>query len=339
MAELLRILSETNSVSGNEKAVRNIIIDKIKNDVDEINVDAMGNVIALKKGKSGKKKLAVTVNIDEAGFIVSDITEKGYIRFKAVGNIDPRKIISKKVVIGDDKVKGIIGMKAIHLQTKSERENVVSVSKLFIDIGAKNKAVAEKMVTKGDYITFDTEFAVVGNNVKGKALDRSGVCVALVDALKNEFPYDVYVLFLVQHEVGARGAKIAAHRINPDVVLTVSSADTTDMFDCDDVNSGAVLDGGVVINYADKTVIADKQLTDYMVKCVEKAGIKHQIKVLKSDSSDGGVMQTSGDGTPCINAVIPCRYSHSPVSMMSMNDIESTTQYISLFLNKIGEMI
>jgi len=339
MAELLKILSETNGVSGNEHLIRDVIIDAIKNDVDNITVDSMGNIIAYKKGRDSSKKIAVTANIDEPGFILSDITDKGYLKFKAVGNIDPRKIISKKVIVGEDKVKGIIGMKAIHLQTKSERENVVAVSKLFIDIGAKNKTSAEKRVKKGDYITFDTDFDKIGDNVKGKALDRSGVCHSLINALKGEFPYDVYALFLVQHEVGARGAKIASHRVNPDVVLTVSSADTTDMYGCDEVNSGANLGDGVVINYADKTVIADKKLTDYMAECAKEAEIKHQIKVLKSDSSDSGAMQISGDGTPCLNAVLPCRYSHSPVSLMSLADIDSMTQYISLFLNKIGEMI
>lgn len=339
MAELLKILSETNGVSGNEHLIREVIIDRIKNTVDDITVDSMGNIIAYKKGKDSSKKIAVTANIDEAGFILSDITDEGYLKFKAVGSIDPRKIISKKVVVGEDKVKGIIGMKAIHLQTKSERENVVEVSKLFIDIGAKNKAAAEKQVKKGDYITFDTDFEKIGNNIKGKALDRSGVSYSLINALKGEFPYDVYALFLVQHEVGARGAKIASHRVKPDVVMTVSSADTTDMYGCDGINSGANLGDGMVINYADKTVIADKKLTDYMAECAKTAKIKHQIKVLKSDGSDGGAMQTSGNGTPCLNVVLPCRYSHSPVSLMSIADIESMTQYIKLFLNKIGEMI
>lgn len=339
MAELLKMLSETNGVSGNENLIREIIVEKIKNDADDVFVDTMGNVIAYKKGKDSSKKIAVTVNMDEPGFILSDITDEGYIKFKAVGNIDPRKIISKKVVIGGNNVKGIIGMKAIHLQTKSEREKVVPVSDLFIDIGAENKSAAEKVVKKGDYITFDIDFDVIGSNVKGKALDRSGVCYALLNAIKGEFPYDVYAFFLVQHEVGARGAKIASHRVSPDVVLTLSSADTTDMYGCDGINSGANLGGGVVINYADRMVIADKRLTDYMAECAEKDGIKHQIKVLKEDGSDSGAMQTATVGRPCLNAVIPCRYSHSPVSLMSMDDILSATEYISLFLNKIGEMI
>lgn len=339
MAELLKMLSETNGVSGNENAVRDIIIEKIKDHADEIHVDSMGNVIALKRGADESKTFAVTANIDEPGFIVSGITDKGYLKFKAVGTVDARKLVSKKVVIGDDKIKGVIGMKAIHLQTRSERENVVAVSKLFIDIGAKDKEEAEKRVKLGDYVTFDTEFTVLGDNVKGKALDRSGACYALIKAFQKEYKYNVCACFLVQHEVGARGAKIVSHRINPDAVLTVSAADTEDMYGCDDTNSGCKLGKGVVINYSDKTVIADKTFTDKMVKAAKKAKIKIQPKVMKPHSSDSGTMQTGAYGTACLNAVIPCRYSHSPVSIMSQSDISAAADYISLFLNEIGDMI
>lgn len=339
MAELLKILSETNGVSGNENAVRDMIIGKIKDNADEIHVDSMGNVIALKKGTDEGKTIAVTANMDEPGFIISGITDKGYLKFKAVGMVDARKLVSKKVVIGTDKVKGVIGMKAIHLQTRSERENVVAVSKLFIDIGAKNKEEAEKHVKLGDYVTFDTEFKVIGDNVKGKALDRSGACLALIKAFQNEYKYNVCACFLVQHEVGTRGAKIVSHRINPDAVLTVSAADTEDMYGCEDNNGGCAVGKGVVINYSDKTVIADKTLTDKMVKKAKKAKINIQPKVMKPHGSDTGAMQTGAEGTACLNAVIPCRYSHSPVSIMSMSDINDTADYISLFLNEIGDMI
>ena len=339
MAELLKILSETNGVSGNENAVRDIIIGKIKDNADEIHVDSMGNVIALKKGADEGKTIAVTANMDEPGFIISGITDKGYLKFKAVGTVDARKLVSKKVVIGEEKIKGVIGMKAIHLQTRSERENVVAVSKLFIDIGAKNKSEAEKRVKLGDYVTFDTEFAVIGDNVKGKALDRSGACLALIKAFQKEYKYNVCACFFVQHEVGARGAKIVSHRINPDAVLTVSAADTEDMYGCEDNHSGCTVGKGVVVNYSDRMVIADKALTDKMLKAAKKAKINVQPKVMKPHGSDAGAMQTGAEGTACLNAVIPCRYSHSPVSIMSMSDINAAADYISLFLNEIGELI
>ncbi len=338
MAELLKILSEANAVSGNEKEVRDIIISQIKDYTDSIEIDSMGSVIAFKKGKSSSKTIAVTAHMDEPGFIVSSVTDKGYLKFKAVGQIDPRKLVSKKVVIGENKIKGVIGMKAIHLQTRSERENVVPVGKLFIDIGAKDRADAEKRISLGNYVTFDTEFDIIDARAKGKALDRSGVCASAINALKDDYPYDVYFVFLAQSEVGARGAKIVSERINPDVILTVSSTDTEDMYGCKD-EIGCKIGHGIAVNYSDRGVISDKALTDKMTKEAEKSNITVQKRVIKAFTSDSGALQTSASAVPCINAVIPCRYSHSPVSLMSLDDIQSGTEYIKLFLNKIGEMI
>lgn len=339
MVELLKKLSKTNGVSGNETAVRNLLIGEIKKYADSIEIDTMGNLIVLKKGKSSSKTFAVTANMDEAGFIVSDVTEKGYLKFKAVGTVDPRKIISKKVVIGNNKVKGVIGMKAIHLQSKDERENVVSVSKLFIDIGAKNKAEAEKYIRLGDYVTFDTDFAVIGNNVKGKALDRSGACSTVLNAMKEEYPFDTYFCFLAQHEVGSRGAKIVSHRLNPDAVITVASCDTADMYGCEKNIGGAAVGKGVVVSYSDRLFIADKTLTDNMIKAAQMEKINLQLNAVKEFSSDAGAMQTGESGTRCLSVSVPCRYSHSPVSIISVSDVKSTEEYVELFLNKVGEMI
>lgn len=339
MAELLKKLSETNGVSGNENNIRDIVKEELKNITDNITVDSMGNVIAFKQGNRNDKTILVTVNIDEAGFIISKITDEGYLKFKTVGDIDARKLVSKKVIIGKERLRGVIGMKAIHLQTKSERENVVDADKLFIDIGAKNKAEAEKYISLGDYGSFETEYKELWGNVKGKALDRSGVCYSLIQALKNNHKNSFYACFLSQKEVGSRGAKIAAHRLNADAVLSLSTADTTDMFGCEDKNSGGRLGDGIILNYADKTVIADKKLADSMAKKAEERNIKFQKKALMPNSSDSGAFQTGAVGARCINAVIPCRYSHSPVSVMSLDDIDSAIQFIDLFLDEIGEMI
>ncbi|MCI8403472.1 MAG: M42 family metallopeptidase [Clostridia bacterium] len=339
MAEFLKRLSEEFGVSGNETAVRNLISEQINGLADDITIDCMGNLIALKKGKSGEKNIAITTHMDEPGFIVSGINDKGYLQFKAVGTIDPRKIISKKAVIGENKIKGVIGMKAIHLQTKSERENTVSVSKLFIDIGAKDKSDAEQYVRLGDYVTFDTDFTELDDNIKGKAIERSGACAAVIDAMKFDYPFDTYFCFLTQHEVGSRGAKIISHRLNTDAVLTVSAVDTADMFGCEKNTGGAMLGGGVVVSYADKLVIADKELTDAMAEEAKRKNIPVQKNAIKDFAGDGGAMQTGADGTICLNIAIPCRYSHSPVSIMSLNDINNTTEYIKLYLNKIGELI
>lgn len=338
MAELLKKMSEINAVSGNEDAMRSLIISEIEKYCDEITVDSMGNVIALKKGSERSRTVVAATNMDEAGFIVSDITDKGYLKFKPVGNIDPRKLISKRVSVGAG-VKGIIGMKAIHLQTKSERENVVAVSKLFIDIGAKDKKDAQRQVSLGDYVTFDTEFSKIGDNIKGKALDRSGACYALIKALSRDYSCDVYACFLTQHEVGSRGAKIAAHRLNADAVVTLSSVETEDMHGCEKDSSGARLGGGASVMFMDKSALADRRMTQSLIDLADKSGIKIQTAAGGHAVSDAGAMQTGAYGKPCVNIAVPCRYSNSPVSIMDADDIESAAELTSLFLNKIGEMI
>lgn len=334
MAELLKRLSEAHGVSGNEHVVRELILGEIRDKTDEVTCDSMGNLIAFKKGKERCKTIAVAANMDEPGFIVSGITDKGYLKFKAVGNIDPRKVVSKKVVTASG-VKGVIGMKAIHLQTKDEREEAVKIKNLFIDIGAADKADAEKRVKLGEYITFDTEFAVVGENAKGKALDRSGACYALIQALDADYSYDFYAIFTAQHETGARGAKTAAHRVNADALLTISAADTDDMYGCEKISikSG----DGAVISLRDKTAVSDKAQSDKLISLAKKNGIKINVRVTMPNSSDG--CRALLEGAALVNAVIPCRYSHSPVSIMNLGDIEETVKLIKLYLNKIGEII
>lgn len=337
MVELLKKLSSQNGVSGNEHDVRSSILQYIKPLSDDVNVDTMGNVIALKKGKNSKKKIAVTVNMDEVGFIVSGITDKGFLKFKTVGNIDLRKVISKRVLIGKNDVKGVIGMKAIHLQTRSERDEVVKASKLFIDIGAEDKETAEKYVKLGDYVTFDTEFMQFTHNVKGKAIDRSGACVSAIEAMNGNYENDVYFCFLTQSLVGSRGAKIVSHRINADVVLNVSAVETNDMYGTDE--TGVKLGEGIVCEVMSATVISDAEQTNKMLESANANSIKTQTAVVKNHISDGGAFQQSTGGATCINASIPCRYLHSPVSIMSLDDIKETTKYIKLFLNQNGEII
>lgn len=338
MAELLKKMSLSHSVSGNESEIRNLIIKEIKDYTDDIQIDSMGNIIALKKGTGGGKTIAAAAGMDEAGFIVSGITDSGYLKFKPVGNIDPRKIVSKRVIT-EKGIRGVIGMKAIHLQTASEREDVVCVSKLFIDIGAKDKKNAEKTVDPGDYVTFDTQFEKVGKHMKGKALDRSGACMALIQALKSDLTHDVYACFLVQQEVGARGAQIAAHRLNADAVLMISSMETNDMFGCNKNSGGIKLGEGAAVIFTDKSILPDRELTRKFAELIKDSNIKMQTAAVPDEMSSAGAMQRGADGAVCINIAIPCRYARSPVSVMSESDINCASAAVNLFFNKIGEFL
>ncbi|MCC8169348.1 MAG: M42 family peptidase [Oscillospiraceae bacterium] len=330
MAELLKKLCNEIGVSGNDRRIRSLIINEVKRYADEITVDSIGNLIIHKRGRVGEKKIMAAAHMDEPGFIVSGITDKGYIKFNSVGTIDLRTIISKRVVIGDGKLDGVIGMKAIHLQKKSDRENAVSVSDLFIDIGAEDKKEAQKRVAIGDYISFNTSFGVLGENIKGKALDSRIGCYCLAECLKRDYESDFYAVFTAQHEIGGRGAAVAAYNINPDIALVLGSVEAADMFKTKEHERNAVLGGGAVASYMDGGVISDRAAQNRLLELA--ADIPVQLKVPSAAMSDGGTIQTACGGAAVITVDVPCRYSHSPVCIASMRDVESMTELTNLFL-------
>lgn len=271
MAFILKKLSELCAVCGCEDEARRYIISEIKDRCDSIETDVLGNVIAFKRGADGSRRLLVGTNIDEPGFIVTSITDDGYIKFATVGNIDPRVIISKRVVIGKDNVKGIIGMKAVHVTTREERERAVKLSELYIDIGASNKKKAEKRVKTGDYITFATGFEMIGNCIKGKALDRFGT-VCLIEAMDEIPAYDTYFVFSTQRETGGRGMRVAAFNIKPDIAVIVDTVSTEDQYRSK--HPAARLGDGAVIEYMDRTNISDTRLTANITAFAKKNEIK-----------------------------------------------------------------
>lgn len=337
MAESLRMLSELTGVSGNENKIREYILEKINSKADDITVDSIGNIIALKKGKKSGRKIMVITNMDEAGFIVSGVTDSGYLKIKNVGNIDPRVIISKKVVIGKDNIKGIIGMKAIHLQKASERENTVDIADIFVDIGASSKKNALTKVKLGDYVTFDTEYKESDDVIFGKALDRMG-CACVIDAMDNECVCDTYFVFSAQKETGARGARVAAHRINPDISLTVGVVESSDMYGVDEKNVTARIGEGAVMDTMDKVSIKNALLMQKIKDHAKENSIKIQEKHSFLGMSIGGAAQTSAEGAVMGGICIPCRYSHTPVCMMNKNDITAASDILKLFLEKIGDI-
>ncbi len=337
---LLKKLCETNAVSGNEKAVRDIIMSEIADFADEMKVDTMGNLIAYKKGKSSDKKIMMSAHMDEVGFIITGVTDKGYLRFDTVGGIDTRVIISKKVRIGDKKVAGIIGMKAIHLQKPSERKNVPEIKDLFIDIGATSKDDALKKVKLGDYATFDTEYAEIGSGkIKAKALDDRVGCTVLVETLKNECKYDRYVCFLVQEEVGLRGAQIAANRIKPDIALVLESTTCSDVFGSKEHEYATTLGGGVVVSFMDRSSIVNKDYYKWLYDSAEKANIPVQYKRTTMGGNDAGAIYISTEGVKTASLSVPCRYLHSPAGIIAKSDMKAMHDLVELFIENAEDLI
>lgn len=333
MAEVLRRLTEASGVSGNEKEVREIILELAAETGAEVSVDRIGNVIARKKGRKGSKKVMVAAHMDEIGFIISSISENGMLKFKVVGGIDQRILLSKRVLIGKNRVPGIIGVKAIHLQEPKERNTVINQKQMYIDIGARSMEEAQKLVQIGDYACFDSTFVRFGDNkVKAKALDDRVGCAILLELLKENYDIDLIACFTVQEEIGLRGAQVAAWHVEPDMAVVVEGTTCADIPDVPEHMHTTRMGKGPAISFMDRTSIVHPELFKQMVETAEKHSIPYQIKENVSGGNDAGSIHKSRGGVPAVVVSVPCRYIHSPSSMMDMNDYNNTIRLMKEFL-------
>ena len=338
MAEILKELCLLSGVSGREQDVRDYITDHIKNHVDDINIDSLGNVIAYKKGVKGKKTIMLSSHMDEVGLILSNITDNGFIKFKAVGDIDSRNIVSKCVKINKT-VDGVLGMKAIHLQKRDERENTVAIKDLYIDIGAKSKEKALKRVNLGDYISFESEYLKAGQKISVKALDTRVGCYVLLDMVKDSYEDNIYFVFTAQKQVGMRGASVAGYGLELDAALVLDAFESADMYGTKENEVTAKLGEGVCVDFMDKFAIPDKTLTDKLYNAIVDAKIPVQKKRSSVGMSDAGTIIRCADGvkTACIG--IPVRYMNTPQSMADMRDIKAMRDTAVLFAHGLEDII
>jgi len=334
---LLEKLSEAFGVSGCEDEVRGLIIEAIKDHVDEYNVDALGNLIALKRGTGESElKVMLAAHMDEVGLMITHIEKDGSLRFRPVGGLDDRILLAKKVLIGEKRVPGVIGVKPIHLLKKEERQKVVKVEQMAIDIGATSREEAEKVVKIGDYAAFATEFAELGDTVKGKAFDDRVGCAVLIELLKERYPFDLYAAFTVQEEVGLRGAKVAAYAIKPDVAFVLEGTIADDLPKERDISPTTELGKGPAITIMDRTFIADRRLIDLLVETAKELDIPYQFKQPGVGGTDAGAIHLSREGVPSVTVAVPCRYIHSPASLLSLEDFENTVKLMKGALARLA---
>ncbi len=339
MAVLLKELTNLSGVSGNEDAVRDFIISQISPYADEIKVDSIGNLIALKRGNSSKR-IMLSAHTDEVGFIISEITEKGFLHFKTVGGIDTRTILAKRIKIGKNGVLGVIGMKAVHLQKKSERDSTPEIRELFIDIGAKDKESAEKLVKIGDYATFETEYERLSENtVKAKAIDDRAGCAVLMELIKKPQKYDTYFCFAAQEEVGLRGARLVAHRIKPDIALVIEATSCSDIMGFEPHEYVTVMGGGAAVTFMDRGTIVDDELRKRIYEMGKSENIPVQYKCSTAGGNDAARIHLAADGVKTASISLPCRYLHSAASVISLSDLEAVKDLTALVLERIDEVL
>ncbi len=320
----LKKLTSIDGVSGEEKPVRDYIISKIKDHVDNYYIDNMGNLITFKKGTGHGLKVMLDAHMDEVGLMVTHITSDGLLKFQTVGGIEGRILVGKQVRIGDDAIPGVIGLKPIHLQDKKERASAVDKKQLTIDIGAKDKEQAESQVQIGDMVAFAYDPVEFGDNkLMAKALDDRVGCAVLIELLKHIYECDLYGCFTVQEEVGLKGAKTASYQIMPDIALILEGTTCYDVPDTKEHNMSTVCGDGPVLTLMDRTVITNRDLVANIIDVAKKNKIPYQFKRTTAGGTNAGRIQANAEGVMVAVIAVPCRYIHTPVSVMDISDFEN----------------
>ncbi|OPZ90166.1 MAG: putative aminopeptidase YsdC [Firmicutes bacterium ADurb.Bin419] len=320
MFDLIKRLSEAFGVSGNEEGIRETIINEIKNDVQEISVDTLGNLIAIKRGKG--KKIMVAAHMDEIGVMATYIDENGFIRFSNVGGVSQFVSIGQKVKFKN----GTIG--ALFYEDKLEDMKSLKLAKMYIDIGAKDRKEAEKSVRIGDVACFVGDAVKQGNMVISKAIDDRSGCAVLIKAIKElpETDNEIYFVFTVQEELGLRGAKTAAYQIKPDIAIAIDVTATGDTPEAIlmEVKCGS----GPAIKIKDRSIICHPEVKNLLEESAQRIDIPYQFEILEFGGSDPGAIHISAGGVPSGAISIPCRYLHSPVEAASLMDIENAVKLL-----------
>ncbi|HET6225644.1 MAG TPA: M42 family metallopeptidase [Bacteroidia bacterium] len=324
--KLLKEICEVAGAPGHEQRVREIVLREVKKLADSVSVDNMGNVIAVKKGKTDQRVM-IGAHMDEIGFMITHIDEQGFLRFTPLGGFDPKTLTAQRVVVhGKKDVIGVMGSKPIHMMTPAERDRVVPISDYFIDLGLSKKEV-EKIVTVGDVVTRERQLIEMGNCVNCKSIDNRVSVFILIEtlrALKNP-ACDVFAVFTVQEEVGIRGANVAALQIQPDFGFGL---DTTIAFDVPGAKPYEVvtkLGEGTAIKIMDASTICDYRMVEYMKQTAQKHKIKYQVEILTGGGTDTAGIQRMTPGGAISGAVsIPTRHIHQVIEMADKNDIEAS---------------
>ena len=291
--------------------------------------DTMGNLYALRKGTdSTKPHVMLAAHMDEVGFIVRFASEEGLLHFDCVGGVDPRCCVSKRVVVGEKEVPGVIGIKAIHLMSPADRKKAPDYESMLIDIGAKDKEEAERLCPPGSYATFESEYREFGDGfVKAKALDDRAGCMILLDVLRDsDYAGDITCVFTVQEEVGLRGAKVAARKVMPDKAIILDTTTANDMGMIDSHKQVTRCGDGPALTFMDRRAIIPNEMRELALNAAKKRDIPVQIKRGNSGGTDAGAIHLTGAGVPCVVIVIPCRYCHSGVSVCKLSDIDHAKQ-------------
>lgn len=330
---MLAELADIRGVAGDEKRVRSYLVNKLEGKGTEIKVDTMGNVLVRKQGSKTTKRIMLAAHMDEIGLMVTEIDKSGLLRFAPVGGIDHRILVAKRVLVGDEALPGVIGSKPVHLQEQGEESKPFPLASLYIDCGFTDNEQAKKNVKVGDYITFDVTCESLGEGfLRGKAFDDRAGCYILLELLleNNKLAFDV--AFTVQEEVGTRGAQVAAYALQPEIALAVEATAASDTPGTDKEFSSTIVGKGPAISVMDRTIIVKREFREKLVKAADGAEVAYQYRRFTGGGTDAGVISLSRNGVEAGTVAIPCRYIHSPYSIMQESDLQGAVKLVRSWL-------
>ncbi len=335
MLETLKTLCELPGTSGCEDAVCAYLKEQVQPYADEIRTDNLGNLMVLRKGrKANGQTLMLTAHMDEVGVICRGYTEDGCVKFGFVGNVDTRAVIGRRILFEGD-VLGVIGIKAVHLTTQSERRTMPKTKDLYIDIGCSGKEAAKKRVPLGTYGVFCSKSISFGDGMlKAKALDGRAGCAILLELLKEQPKQDTWFVFAAQEEVGQRGARCAAFALQPDLCLVVDGTMASDLADVDEHQQICQIRAGAVLSFMDRGTIYDTGICEALKNSAVQAGVRWQTRHSTDGQTDAGRIHLSRDGIRTGVISVPVRYVHSPACVAAEEDIEAVYQIVKEFLNR-----
>ena len=335
----LKQLCEIHAPSGNEKELRRLLADEARAALGEENVrtDRMGNLLCSIRGQeTGKPHVCVSAHMDEVGFIVMGATEEGLLQFRPVGGIDPRVVVSKRVLVGEKRLPGVIGAIAIHLQTREDMDRVPDYDHLYIDIGAKNKQEALDQCPPASVACFDAPYTPFGDGfVCAKALDDRVGCYNLLRLMRESYPGDVTLAFVTREEVGLRGSAGAAYALQPEVTVNLEGTAANDL-GCGETQTQVCAAGaGVAVSFMDNSSIYQRRLYQKMMRLADRNAIAHQVKRGVTAVNDAANYQRAAGGARAITLSVPCRYIHSGASVCCLNDVEAQYALTRAFLQNV----
>lgn len=328
------------AVSGDEGAVRDYVCRALEgNPTVSWQIDPLGNLLVEKKGaQRAPHHLMVSAHMDEVGLIVTHVQDGGLLEIAAVGGVDASVVIGRQFLVGRQHIPGIVGTKPVHLLSKEQRSQLPTFDGLVLDIGASSAEEARKLAPEGTCAYFCPDFRTLGDGrVCSKAIDDRAGCALLLGLLEQELPYDITAAFLVQEEIGLRGATAAAYTVAPEFALVLEATTAADIVGASGGERVCTLGGGPVISFMDRSTMYDKDMYQAAFALCQAQGIPCQTKTRIAGGNDSGAIHVSRGGVRTLAVSLPCRYLHSPSCVADLADLDAFAAFLPQMIQKLME--